>query len=817
MNNKIKLAIILFCLLLSSVWVQAEVSRRVFRNYSAADGLADNSAQIISCTKTGRLVIATMGQINFYDGQRFVYIDPTDENVFPLKSYRGNYHLYFDSFHHIWLKNTFCVTCVDLLTERFVASVENELRKFGVEKQVNDLFVDQNGIVWLLTDDGLYNVKTRQTLKVRKDLNLQDLEVYKDKQLLLFFEDGLVEMLDLSTGKKIHESYAYGEVDRERYRNSSVLKVDENRIFQIRNGNKDAVLNCFDVDRREWSEILRTPYHLNNMAQRDSILFVPSEYGYWGYNILSKELRHAENLQLENGQVLNTDINVMCFDRQGGLWAGTEKRGLLYSMPYRSPFKVYSWNDKRAGELAAMMEDMDQSAKFRNRSVNCVVKDSRGWTWVGTSQGLQLYRKFSDMLPQIFTKKDGMLNNVVHSIVEDKQHCIWVTTSYGITCIQVVDGKVGNVMSYNRYDHIPNEMFVNGKAMCLPDGEIVMQALDHVVAFYPERMSKLEGAKSFELYPKLIRMLVNGNDISTGQEYGGKVILEKAISRTSEIDLNYDQNSASLVFSALNFFRPQQTCYRVRIKGLIDDWKVYTTYDSGGLVDSKGLFHLPLMSLRPGTYTIELQASMLPDKWNTKPYEWIVRINEPWWRTTGLFAIMGVVLFLLLIANAYFFQRNSNLRAQRNRGEQAILNRICTIAKRVSVRGEILLEPTLEEMKGNDTDVQDELDSRFVAVMEKILPFVNTQDQTQLSMRMLSSEANLDIQDFYRIISENIYKSPRALYRKMMLDQATELLKNRYKPVDEIAEECGFVSPNYFIATFFRAHQMTPAEYRGTL
>ena len=81
MSKKTVLTFLLICMMLSPVWVRAELSTRLFRNYSAADGLADNSAQVISCMPCGRLVIATMGQINFYDGQRFEYIDPTDENI----------------------------------------------------------------------------------------------------------------------------------------------------------------------------------------------------------------------------------------------------------------------------------------------------------------------------------------------------------------------------------------------------------------------------------------------------------------------------------------------------------------------------------------------------------------------------------------------------------------------------------------------------------------------------------------------------------------------------------------------------------------
>ena len=321
--------------------------------------------------------------------------------------------------------------------------------------------------------------------------------------------------------------------------------------------------------------------------------------------------------------------------------------------------------------------------------MNCVFKDSRGWTWVGTSQGLQLYRKESDVLPQVFTKKDGLLNNVIHSVVEDKNHCMWLATSYGITCLQVTkDKQIGYIMSFNRMDNVPNEMFVNGKAICLPDGMIVMQSLDHIVTFNPERMSTFQRANSFDMFPKMIRVMVNGNEIQSGQEYNGRVMLPRAISRTYEIDLNYNENSASLVFSALNFFRPQQTCYRVRIKGLQDGWRVYTPANSGGLVDGRGLLHLPLMSLKPGTYTIELQASMLPDKWDTTPYEWVVRVNEPWWRTSGLFAIVGVILLALLIVNSYFYVHNANLRARRNMGEMTIIKRISSVAQRALNKGD---------------------------------------------------------------------------------------------------------------------------------
>ena len=102
----VRRSFMLACLLASMLSVMAVTSRRMFLTYNASNGLADNSAQTIRCATSGRLVITTMGQINFFDGNRFSYIDPSKESVYSLPSYSGNYHVYVDKDRHLWLKNT---------------------------------------------------------------------------------------------------------------------------------------------------------------------------------------------------------------------------------------------------------------------------------------------------------------------------------------------------------------------------------------------------------------------------------------------------------------------------------------------------------------------------------------------------------------------------------------------------------------------------------------------------------------------------------------------------------------------------------------
>ena len=808
-------AIILLTVLLSILTAGAvNVSPRIFRNYTAANGLADNGAQTIHCTKTGRLVITTAGQINFFDGASFSYIDPLDENIYALSEYRGNYHLYFDKYHHIWLKNTGSVTCVELITERFVPSIEDVFAEFGVKERVMDLFVDRTGVVWLLTANGLYSVATKQYIKPRAGLNLQDLEVYKDKFLMLFYENGLMEMYDIAKGKRLTENRPYNDEMARHYAASSLVMMDSTKVYQIRNGAKDAILMQYDVPRKEWTELLRTPYHLNSLVKHDSLLYVPCEYGYWTVHESSYETNHVEALSIVFSQPLETDINVIAFDRQGGMWAGTENRGILYSMPYKQPFHAYAWGTPIANQLGSMMSNVNQWPKFRDRTVNCVFKDSRGWTWVGTSQGLQVYRRESDLLPQVYTTKDGLYNNIVHSVVEDRDHHIWVATSYGISVVLFnEDGKVHFINSYNEYDHVPNEAFVNGKAMLLPDGQIAMQSLDHVVLFDPTKMATLDSNYPFKIYPKLIKLYVNGVDVNPTTEIDGKRILDRALSRIWGLDLNYNQNSLTLVFSALNYFRPQQTFYRVRVLGLDEEWRVLSSFSSD-MVDKDGLLHLPLIALRPGHYTIQVQASLSPDVWDTRPYEWTIDVNEPWWRSVGMFGLLAFVLVVMAGINLFYYMKNANLRAMRNSEEIGLINRIYAFVDRCNTSAEVL-EPVVEEYTSAQPDPQVELDEDFLKIYKKIAHVVEFErKKKKMTMRRLSNAAGMDAKTFYQVITTNIFKSPRPLIKQARLQQAERMLRNTKEPLEVIADKCGFISVNFLISQFFQVYRVTPDQYR---
>jgi len=786
--------------------------QRLFFSYDASNGLADNSAQTISCTKTGRMVITTIGHINFYDGEAFTHIDPKPEDLFPLPKYNGHYHLYFDRFHHIWLKDKKSVTCVDLMTERFISNVDSVIKSLGMKRPVDDLFADVYNHLWMLSGSQLYGINDKTTIPLRLKEELHDVDVYNHKLLLQFYANSTVSVYDLKTGRHQYDATALDSVEASRYTRSSVIYPDSNFYYQIRNGDKEAILLRFDVNTRRWEKIFSVPYHLNNMVKHRGRLYIACEYGYWSYSPETGVKDHIEELFLTHGRRLNTDVNTICFDRQGGLWLGTEKRGLLYSRPYKIPFVTYNWNDPEYKEYARMMDEQLAPASLP-RHVNCKYRDSRGWVWTGTYTGLELMKPGTTK-KIVFTHDDGLLNEMVHSVIEDNSHDIWIGTSYGLSHFYIRGDSVHQIETYTAADNVPNESFVNGRALKLSDGTIVMQTLDHMVAFHPSNFYEQE-VSSFRLYPKLIRLLVNGHFVEAGTKLDGRVILDRAITRAREMTVNYNQNSMSLTFSGLNYMRPGQTYYRVRVRGLDDDWRVLSYANSDGRVDKRGLLHLPLTGLRPGKYIVDLQASMVPDAWNEEPLSWVVNVEQPWWRSTGIYLLLALIIASVLLANFALFYRNTRLRFVRNQQEDDLLRRIKSFAQRSdSLTGEVLAPASVGI--DNNEDRVGEGERLFDQAMMEILPYLHENPNSAISLRQMSAMARIDEATLVEVLSANLYKSPRHLALKLRLQEAAQLLTETSESVEDIASQLRFVTPNYFIASFYHVYRQTPIAYRNS-
>lgn len=814
LSHSIAVVLGLFCCL--AIHAQTQEKDRIFIVYDASNGLVDNSAQTVMCTKTGRMMVTTLGHVNFFDGESFSHVDPKSSDAFPLPGYDGSYQVYFDRLHHLWIKNDHMMTCVNLSTETFIHDVPATMREMGINGKVDDFYGDGESNVWFRMGHKLYSPGAQKQFMIRSTAVLQDVDVLNDSLFFMFHADGSVVVYDYKTGHFLRQDVPSAEQNAISYSHSSEICLIGRQYFQLRNDNGMGMLMRYDTDRHEWSSLLKTDYRLTALCPRGDLLYIGSYQGYIVYNIKTGLQQHLKTLTLTKGRTQLAHVTSIVFDRQGGLWIGTERRGLLYCKPYPSPFMTYHRESATAHHYRAMLDRMlKKPQKPLPRKVNCIFTDTRGWQWTGSYSGLELQKP--DGTTQVFNSLNGLTNDVVHSIAEDTQHDIWISTSFGILHVFIRNGEVTHIEPYINQDNVPNEMFLNGRAATLPDGTIVMESLDHIVTFNASKFHA-EQFGGIAINPKLTRLSVNGYQIKAGEKLDGQVVVDKAVARSKHINVNYDQNSVFMTFSALNYLRPIQTYYKVRVKGVpgFQDWRILSCTKSNGMVNKYGHLHLNLLGLEPGDYKVEIQTSLWPETWPEEPYVWEIHVDQPWWRTTGLYLTLLLVFVALLLLNLMAFNRNLRLRLRRTNEEADILHRIKSLVARCQ-------SLSTEEIKADDiasavSDMEhDGLSDDFVNAMLYIVPYVSHYGGQLHSVSHLASVAGIDPMKLYDMLSSHIDKSPRLLMLPLRLQHAAQLLLSTNSSVEEIARQCHFASTNYFIAAFYRRYKKNPMEYRRGL
>jgi len=797
-----------------SIGLFAQENQRMFFAYDASNGLADNSAQIVLCTKTGRLVISTIGHINFYDGASFTHVDPSPGDAKVLPGYDGRYQMYFDSFHHLWIKHHRQLTCVDLLKERFISNIDSVLVALGTSKHLDDLYGDGESNVWFRTGDMVGCPSLKKQFRLHHKSSVQDLDLYNDSLILMFHQDGAVSVYDYQHGNYKYTDDAFDGREKQRFIQSSELCLVGNRYYHLHNGEHAAVLLCYDIDQRKWTKLLESPFLMNALYPIGDKIYIGTERGYIVYNYVTGNVEHVETLNLTKGRRQHANISSLCFDRQGGMWIGTARRGLLYCKPFNSPFNVYSAESHEGQHYVDLLNRKSKPVTQLEPAVNCILKDSRGWTWKGLFSGLLLEKPNGKK--QMFTNADGLPNQVIHSIIEDDNHDIWVSTSFGIVHVFIRNSGIYHIEAYINQDNIPSESFLNGRAVKLEDGTIVMQSIDHVVTFRPDQFHAKE-LSQMVLYPKLTRLTVNGSNIGADTKLDGRILLDRSVSRMREITVNYNQNSLSMTFTGLNYLRPVQTYYRIRVKGVpaYDEWRVFSYGKSDGMVDKNGLLRLPLLALRPGTYRVEVQCSLWPDVWNQDPFVWIVNVNQPWWRTTGIYGILGVLVMIALLLNFWMFNRNTRFRLLCTNEENHLLHRIKSYASRCQLHYDEIIN--LHSDFAHDVDNSASLYSKFVDAMLRIIPYIRQHQGESFNLRDLISLTEMKSDEFYEVIASNLDTNPRLLIRLLRLEEARQLLCNTTLSISEIADRCRFASPNYFISSFYHYFRITPQGYRNNM
>ncbi|WP_281225603.1 ligand-binding sensor domain-containing protein [Flavobacterium aquiphilum] len=855
MKQKIRI-IILF--LLFTFIVSAQSKDFVFSPINVLQGLSDNQVRYILQLPDGRMIFKTSGNINIYDGGQFKYIHRATGDVYPLTCYDGFYRIYQSKDSLLWIKDTHKLMCVDLRSEKYLSGLNSYFNKKGFRKPIEDFFMDSNKQLWIQVSGKLYNDDSTTILDLSANQGrLQDLESVKNN-LYLFYSTGEVVCYDLKTKHKLYSIAAYQPKQQELFKNTSLVVKGNIGFYQLRNGSKGGFF-FFDTQKRTWKKILETNYTLNTLVvNSDDIAYISCTYGIWIINCKSGEKRYLPTLKKVDGSILDTEISTLFYDKQGGLWLGTLNQGLLYYHASRYKFNyigrsyfyknsskdviVQSFAEDDAGNIyikcqsgiyryavslkndkltlvpsSLVPKEVFKKLNHNNKSINLSVNqtasltDVRGWQWTGTQDGLKLFEP-KKQKERFFYTKDGLSNNFVHAILEDRKHNIWITGSYGITKLQVdsVSEKI-HFTNFTSEEGTLEGEYSDGAAFEAADGTLYFGGINGF------NVLKSNNVVSEKLPFKAVftNLFLRGVKVESGKKYDDRLILPQSAAYTKAIELSYDQNFLTFEFSALNYQNPSQTYYRYQLEGIDNEWREATISGRNENFNSDGILKIPYTNLPHGKCKLKVMTSNNNRHWNGLVTELQITINAPWWKTSIAY-IVFIVLFIALIGSSFYaYVSYTRKKLEQNHREEVLLIRIKNLLEQCdflqSEKETYLTQTNLNSIQSVEGNNGNNADSAFLArALEQVEKNLHISDY---SVEQLSRDLCMDRTGLYRKLIGLLDKSPSLFIRNIRLQRAAALILEGELNISEITEKVGFSSSSYLSKCFQEMYGCRPSEY----
>lgn len=294
-------------------------------------------------------------------------------------------------------------------------------------------------------------------------------------------------------------------------------------------------------------------------------------------------------------------------------------------------------------ELTYYNTESEKPYRLLSNYITSIVKDASGRIWVGTfGGGMLLFDEEKGVLKTI-TRKQGLIDNDVCAIVEDREHKLWISTGCGIS---KYDPDADTFVNYNSLNGVGVYEFTLHSGTLLPNGKVCFSGNNGFVTFDPHELQQ----NSY--VPPLVftRLLVNNEEIHAGDETG---ILSSVLDDVTEIELNYDQNNISISYCALNFVFARQNQYAVFLEGYDKEWNY--------IGNRREAYYT---NLSPGTYEFEVKASNNDGVWSQETRKIRIIVHPPVWKTWYAYLFYTVAFVSVLVLIMYYIAKKQKLERE---------------------------------------------------------------------------------------------------------------------------------------------------------
>ena len=520
-------------------------------------------------------------------------------------------------------------------------------------------------------------------------------------------------------------------------------------------------------------------------------LWIGSNDGVFLYDLQAKKLQEPfDECQLIRGCIGSV------IDNDGMLWMGCMQGVCIIDLKSRK-------NGKFSFRGLRYRLDIPESRIYEKISSFCLTKD--GTLWLG-SNGYGLYRRREGVRREgeketfeVLTQADGLVNNAVKGIVEDRNGRLWITTQNGLS---VYDPHSDTFTNYSQADGLASSQFYWNSAVIAPSGTIYLGSEAGVIEVTGENP---EAARQGHLV--FTRLMVDNQDIMAGSDY-----LKEDISIAKVITLSEGNRSFSLDFSALNYGYESQGIFSYRMKGFDNEWTLL----------KPGQRSVRYSALPVGDYTFEVkyesalstvEAATISIDIVVKPHFW-----NSWW-----FRLLLSALFVVLIIHIY----NRWVTELKRREAEQLMQPIRKVLEESKDPKQLQqrISNILDNQERYQKSVTRSVEADQEEVMKNTKPFM---ERVVEIMEQHYMDSEFGVQEFCdalgmsRSVASKHLNAEAGLpagqfIRNYRLNMAKELLsaKTGNRNITEIAYAVGFNDPKYFTRCFTKMYGVSPSAFSG--
>lgn len=656
---------------------------------------------------------------------------------------------------------------------------DSQNQKSLLNNKTNSVYVDQQGILWVghffkgisysypKDFQVFYSLTEHESEKSGLNSNLVT-SILEDGQGRLWIgtDDGGITVYNKNDSS--FKYYTHNPNDKRSIKSNSVISLFRDSENLIWIGTFRGGVDIY----AESSDNFRTPFDPNddplNIANHIRSFDEDSKGNIYigshgsGIIVYSKENRQSKKISISTSPTEENEIygwlNCIHVDKKDNLWIATTMG--LYKL------------DSTLSSLSVISKDSYEFLK--NNEVIYLSENSRNELLLGTLNGLGIIDLVDHRL-RSYTVHDGLSDQNVFAVLEDKNQDLWISSNKGISKLSF-DSKdhLMSVLDFNETDGIQNDFFYERACYVSESGTMYFGGVNGLSYFNPD---------SF-IYNKEIPNIVIEKLIVYGKNKQARNPL--IIYNKSFAELPYWRNFLTFRFVALNFIKSEKNKYAYRLAGFDEEWTFVQNQREA-----------TYMNLKPGHYIFEVKASNNDGYWNNVPVKMEIKILHPWWASIWAYAGYFVIFTGLL----YALQKIKIYREKLEHKELQAAFKEEFASQTINIG-----DSMPDHLSWNA------LDKKF---MEKCYDIVrNNMSNPDFSVEMMANSIGISRTGLHKKLKILKGMSATEFIRKIRLEHSVQLLKSGNYNVNEVCDLVGY-SSSYFFRAFKKEYGVSPSEYTG--